>query len=253
MRDALGADAAALLPAMDRQDFTFLVEDPATVWHLAPERYTEIARRYRLLTPHTGRLAIDLNVADRYQDVYPTRQLTGAELFLTVHAAASAFPRVALYFENSIAAADLPLLPAAAAAVTKTERLGPRLAVTARQEVAVAWNGPALVDGRLWPATDGANLLLPAGTHVVEAAAEASPVRLLDLNAEIRSARALPGGVEFSYRSSARAIAVIDAPAASIELDGVPSELTAVEWEAGRALLVLPRGQHVVRVRASGR
>ena len=36
MRDRLGADAAALLPVAARHGATFLVEDPATIWHLGP-------------------------------------------------------------------------------------------------------------------------------------------------------------------------------------------------------------------------
>jgi hypothetical protein len=68
--------------------FTFLIEDPATVWNLGAQRYQAIAERYRPLTPHTEKLAIDLNIVDRYQNVYPTKQQTGTELFQLVHQAA---------------------------------------------------------------------------------------------------------------------------------------------------------------------
>src|ERR1039457_4494350 len=44
MRDAIGADSAQLLPLLDHHNFTFLIEDPATVWNEAPQRYEEIAR-----------------------------------------------------------------------------------------------------------------------------------------------------------------------------------------------------------------
>ncbi len=247
MRDALGADAAALLPAMDTQDFTFLIQDPATVWHLGPQRYAEIARRYQPLTRHSERLAIDLNIVERYQDVYPTKQQTGTELLQLVHSASMAFPRVALYFENSILAPDLPLLPAAAAAVTGVEQIGSRLAVTSRHSVRVEWNRAAIVDGRLWPAADGKTISLPAGTHVVEPAKGEPSVRLLDLNADIMSARALPQGVEFSYRSNSRAIAVVDAPVSSMELDGAATSVEVVESKSGRTVIALPRGQHLVR------
>ncbi len=124
MRDAIGADAARLLPLLDSQRFTFLVEDPATVWHLGPQRYATIAERYRALTPRADRLAVDLNIVSRYQEVYPTKQQTGTELFQLVHEAASSFPRVALYFENSLLPPDLRLLPSAAAVVTRIEALG---------------------------------------------------------------------------------------------------------------------------------
>src|SRR6201999_21321 len=102
MKDAIGADAGRVLPLLDNHSFSFLIEDPATVWNLGPERYPEIAKRYRPLTARTEKLAIDINIVDRYQDVYPTKQQTGTELLQLVHLASTAFPRVALYFENSI-------------------------------------------------------------------------------------------------------------------------------------------------------
>ncbi len=89
MRDAIGADAARVLPLLDTRSFTFLIEDPATVWHLGPGRYAAIAERYRALTSHKDRLAIDLNIVERYQNVYPTKQQTGIELFQLVHGAAA--------------------------------------------------------------------------------------------------------------------------------------------------------------------
>ena len=114
MRDKLGADATRVLPLLGSHDFTFLIEDPATIWNLGPQRYPQIAARYAPLTPAQEKLAIDVNVVERYQDVYPTKLQTGAELFELVHTASSAFPRVALYFENSIGKRDLPLLASSA-------------------------------------------------------------------------------------------------------------------------------------------
>ena len=111
MRDAIGADAARVLPLLSTHSFTFLIEDPATVWNLGAGRYQAIAERYRPLTEHTDKLAIDLNIVDRYQNVYPTKQQTGTELFQLVHQATSNFERVALYFENSLLPPDLNLLP----------------------------------------------------------------------------------------------------------------------------------------------
>jgi hypothetical protein len=81
MRDAIGADSAKVLPLMEKHRFIFLVEDPATVWNLGAERYAAIAGQYRALTSHEGQLGIDINIVERYQDVYPTKQQTGVELF----------------------------------------------------------------------------------------------------------------------------------------------------------------------------
>src|SRR5205085_8640642 len=124
IKDAIGADAGRVLPLLNQHEFTFLIEDPATIWNLGPQRYAEIAKRYQPLTKRSDKLAIDINVVDRYQDVYPTKQQTGTELFQLVHIASRAFPRVALYFENSILPPDLQLLPAAAAVVNRVEHIG---------------------------------------------------------------------------------------------------------------------------------
>lgn len=191
MHDLIGADAAGLLPMLDEHSFTFVVEDPATIWHLGPQRYPQIAARYEPLTKRTDRLAIDINVVERYQDVYPTKQQTGTELFQLVHLASQAFSRVALYFENSILPPDLPLLPAAAAAVDRIEQKGAMLLIHSRNAVGVPWQGPALVDGRLWPVHDASTVWLPAGAHAIEPAAKDAAFHILDFNGTLKTARSL--------------------------------------------------------------
>jgi hypothetical protein len=247
MRDAIGADAARVLPLLDTHSFTFLIEDPATVWNQGPQRYSDIAARYRPLTTHREKLAIDLNIVERYQDVYPTRQPTGTELLQQLHHAARGFDRVALYFESSLLAADLALLPAASAAVTRVDQIGPKLVVDSPAGAGVAWHGGARVDGELWPAGDGEIVWLPAGPHSIEAApaASANGPRLLRLNAELKAARRTgPRRIEFAYRSDSRALAVLDRQPKSLQVDGTPRQPEL----AGPRTLLLPRGQHVVTV-----
>jgi hypothetical protein len=243
MRDAIGADAARVLPLLDTHSFTFLIEDPATVWNQGPERYRSIAERYRPLTAHREKLAIDLNIVERYQNVYPTKQQTGTELFELIHQAARSFQRVALYFENSLLPPDLALLGAASAAVTRVERMGPKLVIDSVSGVGVPWRGPALVDGQPWPAADQETLWLPAGPHSIEAAESGSSVHLLALNGDLKAARNLGAGtIEFSYQSAARAIAIFDRVPRKLVIDG----LEATPVSAGPKTLLLPMGQHVV-------
>jgi hypothetical protein len=243
MRDAIGADAARVLPLLDTQSLTFLIEDPATVWNLGPERYNAIAARYKALTRHTEKLAIDLNIVERYQDVYPTKQQTGTELFQLVHHAAAVFPRVALYFENSLLPPDLKLLPSAASAVTRIERLGSKTVVDSVGGVGIPWKGGARVDGELWGAQDSTTLWLPAGPHAVEPVAVSSGPRLTYLNGDLRAASASGANtVEFTYQAGARAIAILDRAPRKLELDGAEGPLSL----AGPTTIMLPRGQHVV-------
>jgi hypothetical protein len=250
MRDLIGADAGKVLPLLEQHDFTFLIEDPATVWNLGPRRYPQIAERYRPLTERFDKLAIDINVVERYQDVYPTKQQTGTELFQLVHLASQSFPQVALYFETSIMKADMSLLPAAAATVDRIERDGDTLTVASKYGVGVHWRGPALVNGRPWPVQDADAVWLPPGSNRVEHGSAEPSLRVLDFSGQLQSARAAAHGIELSYRSSARTLATINVRPQSIEIDGVRADLNASQAEKGWVLM-LPRGQHVVSISAS--
>ena len=250
MRDLIGADASRVLPLLDQHDFTFLIEDPATIWNLGPQRYPKIAEKYQPLTKQAGKLAIDINIVERYQDVYPTKQQTGTELFQLVHLAAQSFPRVALYFENSILAPDLPLLASAAASVDKIEQNGSRLTVDSPRGVGVPWRGPALVNGRPWPVRSDDTLWLPSGPVVIEPAPKDSGARILDFNGELHSANTSAGSLEFSYQSSARAMALLSAQPRTIEIDGAALEEEFPQSGSG-FLVTLPRGQHVVQIETS--
>lgn len=246
MRELIGADAGRLLPLLDTHDFTFLIEDPATIWHLGPQRYPQIAEKYKPLTTHREKLAIDINIVDRYQDVYPTKQQTGTELFQLVNLSAKAFARVALYFENSILAQDLPLLASSAADVQRVEYVANRLVIESPRGVGIRWQGAAMVNGRLWPVADDQTLWLPPGPVAVEASPAQLPMRVLDFNGDLKSAAVLGGVVDLAYASSGRAIAVLDRRPVSIEIDGARANPTVLEAGPGRFAVLLPRGQHLI-------
>jgi hypothetical protein len=258
MKDAIGADAGRVLPLLDTHSFSFLIEDPATVWDLGPKRYPEIAALYAALTPHREKLAIDVNIVDRYQDVYPTKQQTGTELFELVHLAATAFPRVALYFENSILPPDLPLLSAASAVVNSYAKEKQRILIDAASDVEVAlnaaWaNGGVLVDGKAWPMLTGTSVYLPAGAHVVEPAPKRDAISISDLNATLRTASSDGKRARFRYTSDSRAIVLFDRKPTAMEVDGrsyvpacVVSPGLASDNATSDCAVLLPRGDHEV-------
>lgn len=244
MREKIGADTSKTLPLLAKHDFTFLIEDPATTWNQGPQRYPKIAARYTDATPRQEKLAIDINIVERYQqDVYPTKQQTGLELFQLVHAASGAFPRVALYFENSIAPVDWAMLGASSAIVERVEGDEAKLTVESRRGVGVTWTGPAQVDGRPWPVRSDRTLWLPPGTHTIQPSITVPVLHMTDLNADLRSATAIPNGMEFVYQSSARAMALFDRQPKRVEIDGEPLP-DCIEGK----LVKLPRGQHIVTV-----
>jgi hypothetical protein len=245
MKDSIGADASRVLPLLDRHPFTFLIEDPATVWNLGPQRYPEIAKRYQPLTAHADKLAIDINIVDRYQDVYPTRQQTGTELFELVHLASTAFPRVALYFENSILKPDLALLAASSAVVTKYSKDRRRVSLDSPSGVELIWNAEgALVDGKAWPVQSKNLVRLPAGAHTVEAAPKREGLSIADLNATLRSASVEGKRVSFDYSSASRALVRFDRQPALVEVDGLAFPAACVD--ASDCVILLPRGDHRV-------
>jgi len=244
MRDAIGADAPGALKLLDRYPMTFIIEDPATVWHLGPERYSEIARRYRPLTRHWERMGVDINVVERYQKVYPTKKQAGAELMQLIRAASEAFPHPMFYFEFSILPADLPFLPAASAVVERCEKQGGGLAIESPYGVGVRWKGPALVDGQPWPVHNAEWVWLPAGKHTLTPAADAPSGALLDFNGEIRAATVRPDGVAFEYTSDARALATFDRKPVRLSLDGQPATPELLSDHTIR----LPSGQHKAEV-----
>ena len=243
MREKIGADASKILPMLNSHDFTFLIEDPATIWNLGPQRYPQIAARYAGLTPAQDKLAIDINVVERYQDVYPTKQQTGTELFELLHTASASFPRVALYFENSILSPDLALLSAAASSVDRAEIIAGKLIVESRRGAGIPWQGPALVDGKPWPVLNERTLWLSRGPHSIEPAQKATTLRILDFNGDLKSAKVITDGIEFAYQSSARAMATLEQAPRKVEIDGAE-----VKPEMIGNVLILPRGQHLVTI-----
>jgi hypothetical protein len=247
MRDALGADAERALPLMDRQEFTFLIEDPATVWNLGPQRYPEIARKYQPLTPSSDRLAVDINVVERYQNVYPTKQQAGVELFELVHMASQAFSRVAVYFENSILPSDLKLLSAAAAGATGVERVGDGVSINCRSGLGLKWEGPALVDGAPWPVQSREVVWLSAGKHVVTKGSAEVPLRILAFNGTLLQARWTGFTVELEYQSDSKATALLSQSPAGVWVDGrEPVILDGTD----HTTILLPRGHHKVVMQA---
>ena len=240
MREKLGADTSRVLPMLKQHDFTLLIEDPATIWNQGPRRYPQIAARYAPLTPEQDKLAIDINIVDRYQDVYPTKALAGSELLETIHMASGAFPRVAVYFESSISRADAPLLASASASVDRVVEGSGLLVIQSKTGVGVLWKKAPVVDGKPWPVTDGSIVWLPSGAHSLETGSRSAGMRILDFNGDLRDATiGADGSVEILYDSTSRALAIVEPTPSSLQIDGQSAPL-----ELFGKTLVLPRGHH---------
>jgi hypothetical protein len=173
--------------------------------------------------------------------VYPTKQQTGVELLQLVQISSKAFDRVALYFENSIGNPDWELLPSAGAVAKRYQRSATKVIVEGQNGIGVRWSGGAKVNGQVWPVSDGKVVWLPAGSFVVEPA-ELPSQRVLDFNGELRTAQSTATGIELSYHTSSRALAVLNGRVRKLEIDGVPTKPDLIEEH----ILALPRGQHLI-------
>src|ERR1022692_4773984 len=104
-----------------------------------------------------------------------------------------------------------PLLPASAAVVSRAETVGPKLMVDSPHGVALRWSGPAMVDGLPWPVQRGSLLFLPAGAHSAEPGPPSPALQVTRFNGELTSAQSVDAhSIELSYRSSARAFAILN-------------------------------------------
>jgi hypothetical protein len=246
MRDALGADTARSLPFLQAQRATVLVEDPATLWNLGAARYAKLAQKWAELPLDRSRVAVDINVVERYQDVYPTKKQTGVELLQLVHEAARSFSRVALYFENSLDRQDLDLLPVAGANAQVRETAPDEMTIDSKHAIRLLWKGPAELDGKSWPFHDAASLLIPAGHHTVAAGVAEAPIIISDFNGGLKTVVSDGDTVELAYRNPTRAILALGSQVSSLEVDG------ALYWkptgDGAQNAIMLPSGEHVVTI-----
>jgi hypothetical protein len=153
MREKIGADTSKTLPLLLQHDFTFLIEDPATIWNLWP---AALSADCRTLSGRSRRALKNWpsisTLSNAIRTSIPPKQQTGSELFALLHLASAAFPRVAVYFENSILAPDLQLLPirSAGGRSAQTGRRETRRHLSRGHRGALVWSGisrrPSLAD-----------------------------------------------------------------------------------------------------------
>jgi YD repeat-containing protein len=246
MREAVGADVTVMFELLNRYDFTLVLEDPGTVWHLGPRRYAELAQTYSKMTHHAARLGVDINIVDRYIKSYPTDKQTGLEFLQLFFQAGAHFQTVMVYSEKTMLPQDADLVSCALAPNTRGEITESGVRIDARIPVVYSSGRPQLdfhVDGNPWPYIDRGNVWLPAGTHTISTGEKAAAPRphLVKLNGDLISARYAEGQtIEFSYNAQQRAIVIFDRAPGSLQVDGKAPEKNPSPW------MMLPRGAHKV-------
>jgi hypothetical protein len=137
------------------------------------------------------------------------------ELLRLFHYAAASFGRVVMYLEGTVYRQDFPYVSQAMAAGTDIQPSTDGVRIRTQRPVLVEMRSATetpLLDGNATPFVDGAQVLVPAGTHSLTASRTATRplIQLTRLNADLRSWTATSRSVRFAYSSRARAIAVLN-------------------------------------------
>jgi hypothetical protein len=247
MREGVGADVRVMFELLDNYDFTLILEDPGTVWHLGPRRYAELAQTYSKMTRHAGDLGIDINIVDRDVDSYPTKKQTGSEFLELFYHAGRNFRTVMAYGEQTMLPQDADLVSCALAPEVRTEVVKNGIRMSAPIPFVYRYGEDLQsleVDGQIWPCIDSGKLSLPAGSHVVSQSQSGGTPRprLVKLNGNLEGARYLDDRtMEFKYSSYRRAIGVFSDPLGALQVDGRAATKASASW------ILLPRGSHTVR------
>ena len=181
------------------------------------------------------RLAIDINIVQRYQQTYPTKKQVGVEMFQLLRSSGQAFSHVILYFEHSVSRPDWAWLPLETANV-RAAVSDQEWRVESDRPFGISWPRPVRVDGRDWPATDDVTVGLPAGTS--------PPIRLLRLTGDLLYSRVTEQDIAFRYTSSSRT--------ARRHPRGCTAREPADPGRQKPLGIILLRGHHHVQVRRDG-
>jgi uncharacterized protein YdaL len=260
LRD-LGVDSRRIIALMDQFPFTLQVEDPAQFWAQSPDRYKRFGETYLKLVRDKSRLMFDINVvADRdiSHSHAPTPTAAGIELAQSLIFAASATGRAAIYSEGTVPFEDLQMLSRVLAHDARIDQQRNAWVTTADHPVLINTPGgwqDYRVDGLVWPGWGENVVSLPAGTHritPVEAHFTLVDTSVLDLRLLRFTGnldRLLPTkrGIEFSYDSHMRTLALFNRKPFEVRVDG-KTLVEVPDSASGSWSVRLPRGRHRVEV-----
>jgi hypothetical protein len=245
MREAVGADVTEMFKLMDKYNFTLVLEDPWTVWHLGPRRYAQLAGTYAKLTGHVPRLGIDINIVDR-EKAFPTQKQTGSEFLQLFNFAGANFNTVMAYSEQTLLGQDAELVASALVNGARGKLVKSGVQIETPNPVVYRSGFKQAgfrVDGAPWPYSDGGDVGLPAGSHFISADSEfALCPKLVRLNGDILHAEYTAKNIiNFTYRAGRQAIAVFSRVPKSVMIDGKPLVASTSDW------VMMPAGSHQVQ------
>ncbi len=256
-----GINSHAILALMDQFPFTLQVEDPAQFWADSPDRYKRFTDTYLKLVRDPRRLMFDLNIVpDRDIDKShsPTPSMVGTELAIALENACRASGRAGLYSEGTLPPDDLQYLAHILGARATVERRWDSWVTESDRSILL--NAPGQwqsfrVDGQVWPGWGENEVFIPKGRHTITAAerkfsfldTSVLDFRLLRFTGNLDTLAPDKRGIEFSYDSPMRTLALFNRQPFEIKVDEKPYAEPAVHY-ASHWSVRLPRGQHKVEV-----
>ncbi len=256
-----GINSHAILALMDQFPFTLQVEDPSHFWTESPDRYKRFTETYLKLVRDRRRLMFDINVVsdrDLAQSHSPTPTMVGTELAVAYLNASLACGRAAIYSEGTLPVEDIQMLAHILASNARVERRWNSWVTDSDRSILLTAPGQwqsFRVDDQLWPGWGESEVFIPGGKHSITAAerrfsfldTSVLDLRLFRFTGNLDTLAPTERGIEFSYDSLMRTLALFNRQPFEIRVDGKPYNEPAVHY-ASHWSVRLPRGQHKVEV-----
>ena len=262
LRDT-GVDSHLIVSLMDQFPFTLQVEDPYYFWTESPDRYKRFGETYLKLLRDPKRLMFDINVVndrDLTHSHAPTQLPAGTELAQSLVYATMASGRAAIYEASTISFEDFQTLSRVLAHGARVEPRWNSWVTESNQSVLLSAPGSwenFRVDDRIWPGWGENEVYLPAGRHRITAVPErrsfsffntsALDIRLMRFTGDLKSMAPNNRGLEFSYDSNLRALALFNRQPFEVKVDGQRLQDKPEVLFGG---FRMPRGHHKVEVLA---
>ncbi len=261
LRTNYGVDIRRIVDLNSKYAFNLQVEDPQSEWSKDPQRYEQLATRYRSLTNDKLPLMVDLNILQfRNENIptpFPTLVQSGIESFQMIRSAALGTDRFAIYSESSVRPQDLRLIPYAASARATLQRDAGQWEFNSPFHVILdlskEYSSLRTSNGERLRSEDG-KFLLPAGRYSIfldkQSAIPFTPPsggQLLTISGKLTSLINGNRSITFSYNSATRCIATFSHNPYTVFVDG--GEVgTPVAKGYRRFSIMLPHGEHTVNV-----
>jgi hypothetical protein len=266
LEDYLAEDMGKILTMQKKYGFALQVEDPSEFWTGKPERYASLGQHYRKFVAEKYGLSLDCNILNSHikgEGGLPSEKPTGEEIRQIAYNINLTGSRPVFYSEETIYENDFQNISSVLARdAVITEGPESQWKINTPSMVTLRTGKKDLItklDGEMWFAGEGENVIVPAGDHTLKFESEpryfdmASLMpRLHYISGELKSANFLNNAIEFAYSENTSACyAIINKQPAKIFVDNVRAKCTVYKTGTGFSVR-LPQGEHTVRIEVGG-